>query len=83
MKIHELKTIEPFFSQVYLGEKRFELRFNDRNFQKGDYLLLQCWNKDGEFLTGESVLVRVKSVLKDFTGLESNYCVMSISNPLE
>ena len=51
MSEHELKTDAPFFDAVKSGEKKFELRFNDRGFQKGDTLLLK--RMDGFALTGE------------------------------
>lgn len=37
---HILKTVEPYFSAVLSGEKTFEVRRNDRAFQKGDVLVL-------------------------------------------
>jgi hypothetical protein len=83
MKIHELKTIEPYFSQVETGEKTFEIRYNDRNYQKGDYLLLQKYDGIMQSFNGESLLVRVKYVLKDYHGLSKDMCIMSISKPLE
>lgn len=38
MKIHELKILEDFADAVYSGDKTFELRENDRGFQKGDHI---------------------------------------------
>lgn len=38
MKIHELKILEDFADAVYNGDKTFELRENDRGFQKGDHI---------------------------------------------
>jgi len=40
MQTHELKTISPAFQAIISGEKSFEIRENDRNFQVGDVLLL-------------------------------------------
>ena len=40
MTEHILKTIEPYFSAVASGDKTFEIRRNDRAFQKGDTLIL-------------------------------------------
>lgn len=37
---HTLKTIEPYFSAVLSGEKTFEVRRNDRAYQRGDMLVL-------------------------------------------
>lgn len=82
MKIHELKTIQPFFSQIDNGEKTFEIRINDRDFQTGDYLLLRNYDAVNETYNGEDLLVRVKSILKGHTGIKSGFCIMSISAPL-
>jgi len=40
MQVHELKTINPFFEDVWNGLKDFEVRKNDRNFKVGDRLKL-------------------------------------------
>lgn len=37
---HILKTVEPFFTAVLDGEKTFEVRLNDRAYQRGDTLVL-------------------------------------------
>jgi hypothetical protein len=37
---HILKTVEPYLAAVASGEKTFEIRRNDRAFQKGDTVLL-------------------------------------------
>ena len=33
MKIHELKILPKYYEKVLSGEKRFELRKDDRNFK--------------------------------------------------
>ena len=40
MTEHVLKTVEPYFSADAAGEKTFEVRRNDRAFQRGDTLIL-------------------------------------------
>lgn len=40
MTTHTLQTVEPYFSAVLSGEKTFEVRRNDRAFQKHDMLVL-------------------------------------------
>ena len=71
---HELKTWPQFFNATRNGEKRFELRRNDRipPFQVGDQLLLKEWNppKPGEthfdddfHYTGRELLVRVDYIM--------------------
>lgn len=41
---HKLKTITPYFSQIWEGKKTFEVRKNDRDFQPGDTLALKEYN---------------------------------------
>lgn len=36
--IHELKIQEDFANAVYAGDKTFEIRYNDRGYQKGDLI---------------------------------------------
>jgi hypothetical protein len=43
MTVHELKSWPEFFSAIETGEKTFELRRNDRNYQVGDVLVLREW----------------------------------------
>jgi hypothetical protein len=43
MATHFLKTHPPYFARVQAGEKNFEVRKNDRDFQTGDILVLQEW----------------------------------------
>lgn len=37
---HKLKTIPAHFESIRNGSRRFDIRFNDRNFQQGDNLIL-------------------------------------------
>ena len=38
---HELKTYPKYFQETIEGNKPFEIRKNDRNFQVGDVLILK------------------------------------------
>ena len=38
-KTHNLKIRKDFADAVYSGEKTFEIRENDRGFQKGDIII--------------------------------------------
>ena len=39
--IHTLKIKQPYFQAVIGGDKTFEIRFNDRGYQKGDQIILE------------------------------------------
>ena len=41
MKAHELKIYPEYFEEVVSGRKKFEIRLNDRDFQKGDLVILK------------------------------------------
>lgn len=72
---HDLKTVSPHFEQVQSGEKTFELRYNDRNYQVGDLLHLRHY--DGNY-TGPSITVEVTHILDNFPGLKPGWIIMSI-----
>ena len=78
MKVHELKILPEYYDAVRCGDKRFEIRKNDRNFHSGDILRLKEW--DGEKYTGKELDVLVRYVLygMDEYGLSEGYCIMSI-----
>ena len=77
MKIHELKIRPEYYDAVRCGDKRFEIRKNDRDFHTGDILRLKEW--DGEKYTGDELDALVRYVLYDWTGgLQDGYCIMSI-----
>jgi hypothetical protein len=86
--IHELKTNSDNYLAVVYRIKRFELRFDDRNYQIGDILRLKETvytdeeMKSGKPLeyTGNTVDVTVNYILFDKPnwGLEPGWVIMSI-----
>ena len=78
MTIHELKILPEYYDAVRCGDKRFEIRKNDRNYHSGDILRLKEW--DGEKYTGEELDVLVRYIYYgiDEYGLAEGYCIMSI-----
>lgn len=61
--VHRLKTLPMFYNAVLIGEKTFEVRFNDRDYRVGDVLILREWT--GLNYTGENIVVRVSYILSD------------------
>lgn len=84
---HRLKTDPEAFAAVLSGAKTFEIRFNDRNYQVGDGLLLQetattgAEMKAGAALvfTGRETFRTVSHVLTGY-GLADGWCCLSFAS---
>ena len=62
--IHELKIKSKYFRAVVSGEKKFEIRKNDRNFHVGDTVTL-CEVDEGLNRTGRNIAVII-SYMTDY-----------------
>lgn len=75
--IHELKTINPYFDDVFYNRKNFEVRKNDRDYKVGDRLKL---------IEHDSNVARPRYVLKDIQyilpggqyGIDPEYVVLGL-----
>lgn len=78
MTVHKLKILPEYYDAVRCGDKRFEIRKNDRDFHTGDILRLKEW--DGKQYTGEELDAVVRYIYYgiDEYGLAEGYCIMSI-----
>ena len=87
--VHELKIWSEFFDAVKDGRKTFEVRYNDREYQEGDYLVLREIQKSQEEgnapdFTGRAILAKIKFVFRDKKGengthfLQDGYVVLGI-----
>lgn len=80
MKVHKVKIYESYADAVLSGEKTFEIRYNDRGYQKGDRLKFE--------VLGDGSLLRVSHGLneKEYEityvhsglGMENGYVVLAI-----
>lgn len=77
MKLHELKILPEYYEKVLSGEKRFELRKDDRGFKVGD--IIRLCEHDGKEFTGRDSLYDIIYKLDGGNyGLEKGYCILSI-----
>ncbi len=58
-KLHKLKCETKYFHAVAAGEKTFEVRFNDREFDVNDFLQLEDFHPETQELSGLTVAVKV------------------------
>lgn len=78
-KIHRLKTWPIYFEDIDCENKSFELRFNDRGFEVGDYLILLEYEPVNEEYTGCVAVRVVTQILDNHPGLVDGYVCMSIA----
>lgn len=90
--IHKLKTVPKHFQKVWDRKKLFEIRKNDRNFKKGDLLVLReyfglvCFAEEKnldlhtttkEIYSGREIVARVTGVF-DVSDCFKNTVVLTI-----
>lgn len=69
---HMIKTINPFFTDIWNGAKTFEIRKNDRNYKEGDFVHLLEW--ENEQYTSREIICKITYILKDYDiALKDNY----------
>ena len=61
MKVHDLKISVKYFDAVESCIKNAEVRYNDRDYGVGDWLVLREW--DGKRYTGRCVLRRIMYIV--------------------
>ena len=75
MKVHETKILFEYYAAICRGEKRFEIRNNDRDYQIGDIVVMRCWNPEkNEYYEKEHLVLLITYLLKDIDGIKKGYC---------
>lgn len=77
-KVHSVKIGKEFFEDVKNNVKTFELRKNDRNYKVGEILELHEYEAGEE--TGRTCRKLITYMLKEFTGLQDNYCILGLKD---
>lgn len=76
---HELKTETQFFDAIISGKKTFEVRYNDRDYQLGDLLILKEYYPHLKKYSGNETTRRITYILEGGQfGIDDNYIVMGI-----
>lgn len=75
---HTLKLQSSFVDAVLSGEKNFEIRKNDRGFQKGDGVVFQAVDNGFEVISDlDGKVFEITYVMNGY-GLENGYVVFGI-----
>lgn len=83
LEVHQLKTVQPYFDDIWKNGKNFEVRKNDRNFKVGDVLLLLEYdpkNKDDkkQGYTGMYLTAKITYILNDPNYCKEGYVILGI-----
>lgn len=77
-KIHEIKTLTIFFERIIDSSKKFEVRFNDRDYQTGDIVILNEYDKENQTFSGRYIKAEITYVLNNYEGLKEGFVVFGI-----
>lgn len=75
---HELKILLNHYERVKAGTKTFEIRKNDRYFQKGDSVELKCFDEKTRSLFKEEVYPNITAKIGDIYTIENDFVVFSL-----
>ena len=76
---HELKTWPDSFEAMWVGDKKYDFRKNDRNYKIGDVLLLKEYVPEKEEYTGREMIARVTYMtVGGKHNLPEDMCIMGI-----
>lgn len=78
MRIHTLKTWPEYFEAIKKGDKTFEIRKHDRDFQIGDIISLLEYNPETEQFTGEAIPFFITYILNKQPFIPEGYVCMGI-----
>lgn len=76
-KEHVLKCWPQYFEAIVFDQKTFEVRYNDRGYERGDILILREYNNDTKEYTRRQTRVEVTNVFNEF-GLQPGWVIMSL-----
>lgn len=74
---HDVKCLPEYFGAVKSGDKKFELRYDDRHYSAGDTIHLEEWTPEGGY-TGEDIVKEIAYILRNCPeyGLMRGYCIV-------
>lgn len=83
LEVHQLKTVQPYFDDIWKNGKTFEVRKNDRDFKVGDVLMLleyepkEACNPKTKGFTGKCVTAKITYILDNPQYCKEGYVIMA------
>lgn len=79
--VHEIKISPDAYRDVLRGIKTFEVRLNDRAYQRGDKVLMRLW-ENGSYNTQKPPITATISYVTAFQQ-KDNWCVFGLHDVKE
>lgn len=73
--IHLVKITPQYFNDVILGYKTFEVRYNDRQYQVGDYIILEEYSG---YYSGRFICKEICYILDNPNFCKSGFVVLGL-----
>lgn len=83
MNHHTIKILPEHYNNVKAGTKTFEIRNNDRAYQKGDTLTLTWYDGKPEYYCGSLIHPHLKFTVGDVYPIDATRVVFSLLPPPE
>lgn len=77
-KHHQIKCWPDYFEPVLNGDKTFDVREDDRDYQVGDLLIIREWDPDNGFTSRITIREITYKMDGGRFGIDENYCVLGI-----
>jgi len=80
---HRVKTNSTHFQHLKEGQKKFDVRFDDKDYKLEDTLIFEeykCPASGSPTPSGESVEFKIIYILRRFKGLELGYIIIGLDN---
>ncbi|MBE6695323.1 MAG: DUF3850 domain-containing protein [Ruminococcaceae bacterium] len=74
--IHRLKILPEYFLAIAKGIKTFDVRFNDRGYKLGDYIVFEEYC-EGKY-TGRFLVAKIVHILNDPEYCKEGYVILGI-----
>ena len=77
MRVHELEIEDKYYDRIMIGQKDFEVRLNDMDFQVGDILSLLPIAEDDEVFEYSPIIAKIKYIHSGL-GMVEGYVVLGL-----
>ena len=77
-RVHVVKSVSPYFADVYEGRKTFEVRKDDRDYRVGDILIQREFDAALNAYTGRRAHARIGYKLDDPGHVLPGHCVLGL-----